>query len=113
MKIYYTDSQIPELGALEAARRKLVLRNARKALAREKPWVNRLPIVLASFGAIGAWLLTSYIYSLHAEAHQPSHAFFSMNELFLPQVGAVLGGFTGGMIGQQILFRKLRSYLQQ
>ena len=51
MKLYYSLSQIPELGGLKGSARRAVLRSASKLLKRDDPWFTPSLVWLFSMGS--------------------------------------------------------------
>src|SRR5262245_31244512 len=102
MQIYISDSEISALASLEPRQRRLAKNLAMEALRDIHPWIARLPVLLCSLGAALGWAVSPFVaWILHhpdvrSEQDLPVLLFWSYSVVF-----SLLGGATGGFIGNQ------------
>jgi hypothetical protein len=104
MKLYFSNSQIPELAGLTPRRRKLVYQCALEALFAEQPstlWIGS-PWMLGGVvsGALAGWLAVTGLGLSHGK-------------LVIIAASGLAGLLTGIFIGAQLLTARLRPYLRR
>ena len=106
MHLYFVESQIPELVEMTSRKRQGFKSVALTMFARKHRWFRWLPVILCAIGApIGGFAVM-----MGSQGLRPPKDIVVYSFLFYAGVG--LGGFLGGFVGNQFLFRKLRQYLK-
>ena len=107
MRLFITDSRIPELAEIKSDRRRCLKRSAVAMLRKHKPLFVSIPVVLCSLGAGLGWWIIPFAFGLFgADLENFSNAtFFSF-------IGIGLGGTLAGWVGNEWLAHKLRPYLR-
>ena len=112
MRVYFIDSQVPELRPLPPTLRRLVVRRALALLRLHGRVFCWLPNLLCVVGGVVGWLLGA---ALLAYIHQ-APASINGDSIFQSFVwsysGVAVGAFSAGFIGLQLQRLKLRPYLR-
>ena len=107
MRIYFSDSQIPELMTFPKAYRYWVRKRALALLHREAPLLTWLPMILSALGGLaGAFAGSFSATALHGSGDITWSVFGST-------AGVGIGGAVGGFLGAQWLTQKVRPYLRR
>jgi hypothetical protein len=110
MRIYFSDSRMPELAALPPDVARAVLRRALDQMGSESKLMSWLPTILCGLGCpfgsyAGAWL--GCVLSIAVLPLGPGQT----SVLCIP--GMVVGGFVAGFIGKQIQASRLRACIRR
>ena len=107
-KLYFTDSQIPELKCLNSVERRKLKRLCLQMLRRDNRFAALIPVFLCVLGcAVGA-ISCGFVFS-----RLGINLDNALNSVLYPLVGIGVGGFIGGFVGNQWLTRKLRLYIRK
>lgn len=111
MRIYVSESRVPELAGLNRVQRRIIFRRALKAMTDEKPTRKWVPVLFCSFGALLAFFTVTYLTGSISKS-----PIFEIDDVFARMLVryavVLLCGLGSGFIGQQILFSELRPYLR-
>ena len=102
--LYFVESQIPEFAGMARAQRQFLKDAALGMFAGKDRLLRWMPVTLCFTGAAIAAFSVAILWKAPAE-DLPVYMFS-----FFAGVG--LGGFLGGFVGNQLLFRKLRQHLR-
>jgi hypothetical protein len=107
MKLYFLDSQIPELKLLDSRHRRLLWKQALQEVSTVSPWVTRLPMV---FGVVGSIIGVFGVAAIGSEFKLGDGKDF-LHRLFAffgPIGGAYAVGMTGFLVANQFVIRNVR-----
>ena len=103
MKLYLTDSQIPELTTLSRRQRRLVRQGAFAMLRSERP----------SAASIGSVLTGSFAGGLAVAGNGVSHVMGAEHKLVVMMAFGLAGAIVGSLVGAQFLTHWLRPYFRR
>jgi len=108
MRIYLTDSQVPELRNMPPNVARTVLLLAVRLMRSEAKLLTELPILFCALGApvgsyVGGWMVGALGLA------QP----LSGDQISACLAGLGVGGLLGGFVGRQIRIPNLRRYLRR
>jgi hypothetical protein len=111
MRVYLTDSQVPEVRALPAAVRRLVIRRALGIMRSRARLFCWLPTLLCVIGGFSGSLLGGPLLDHFHQAPAFINVDWTTQCMIWSYSGVAIGAFTAGFIGLQLQRWKLRAYL--
>ena len=111
MRIYLSESQIPELASIDPSQRRLLNAEAMKEIRKKNRWFGYLPVMLCVVGGILGYSVSMFF----ALTFQSAGGFskVAVASLICALVGAGGGGFLGGIIGRQFMIHRFRLYWRE
>src|SRR6266568_4287491 len=110
MKIYLSVSQIPELALFNSSEQRLMEAIILKKISERSRWIPRLPVLMSVIMGTGGWFVFPLIgMSMHWLRGLCANT-VSLCALYAG-IGMVAGGMLGGFIGNQVVIKRVRSFL--
>jgi hypothetical protein len=103
IRLFFSESGIPELAAYKPAQRKWLKELAIRSLPKKRRIITRLPLFFGCLGTCLGWVGIPAIIAIPEDL---------VSVLLWSTVGIGIGGFIGGWVGNQVFLRELRPHLR-
>jgi hypothetical protein len=108
MRIYFADSQVPEMSSLSRDERYLIKSTTWKTVIQKTPWKRWIQIGVIGIGIVLGWLAGS-LAVLMIDGQQKSGQINPTMPISFQIAASVFGALIGVFIAKQLVLRELRA----